>query len=82
MSLRTFDYVKLSVNYATGHLVQWSLNPAFKDQVPYTFFLQASEVEDFSDLIFEKNCGDTFYGVDDTGIKQNSSRDLSEKGDE
>lgn len=75
MSQRTFNYVKLTVNFITGHLIQWSLNPAFKASLPYQFFLQASQTIDFSELVFEKICNDTFYAVDDTKIKQNNSRD-------
>jgi hypothetical protein len=51
---------------------QWTLDPTFRGIKPFNFSLAASETPDFSEVVFAKDLGDTFYGVDDTLLKQNN----------
>lgn len=51
---------------------QWMLDPTFRGIKPFNFILSASETPDFSSVVFSKSLGDTFFGVDDTHIKQNN----------
>jgi hypothetical protein len=65
-----FKSVRVFPNYVTGHYIEWDMNPFFKEAGPYNFSLQASEVEDFSVLIFSRPLGEVYSVVDDSDIKQ------------
>ena len=65
-----FYSLKVLPNYSTGTVISWELDPTFKDDAPFTFTLQATETPDFSQLIFEKSVGDSFFAIDDTNLRQ------------
>lgn len=60
---------------AQGDRLQWALDPVFQDPLPYNFTLQITETPDFSELTYEKSVGDTFYAVDDSGLRKNLGDD-------
>lgn len=75
-SQRVFNAVYIRVNFATGHELQWSLNPGFNDILPYSFTVEASTTFDFSEIVWTINVGDNFFAIDNSNIKQNWSKDL------
>ncbi len=65
-----FTTLQVFLNYATGHVVQWQLDPVFKEAEPYSFTLECSETSTFEPLLFSKKVGNTFFAVDDNNLKQ------------
>lgn len=68
-----FREIKLSPFYGTidTTAIAWVLDPSFRGIAPFVFTLEASETPDFSQLVFSKNAGDSYFALDDTGVKQN-----------
>jgi len=64
-----FTSLGMSVNFATGHKVHWTIDSTFTES-PKNFVLQAAETPDFSSLLWEKPVGDSFFGIDNTDYKQ------------
>jgi hypothetical protein len=71
-----FSNFTVRLNFSTGHQLQWRIAQGFVDIPPYNFQVEASSTFDFSEIIYTINAGDSFFAIDDTGIKQNWSRDL------
>lgn len=65
-----FSEVRVFLNYAIGHTVQWTLDAAFKEDEPYQFTLEASETPNFEELIFSNPVGQAFYAKDNFMRKQ------------
>lgn len=51
-------------------ILQWSLDPTFQGIAPLVFTMEISETPDFSQLIFSKDAGNTFFVVDDSKTRQ------------
>lgn len=70
-SRKVFTKVTVTPDFVNGHFVQWDVDPFFAGKRPYNFCLQISQTLDFTKLIASKdNLGETFFAVDDTGLKQ------------
>lgn len=65
-----FSSITIVPDFYRGHFIQWQLDPFFNAPRPYSFTLQCSQTLEFSELIFEKELGDTFYAVDTSRQKQ------------
>src|SRR5687768_13726599 len=70
MADNPFFSLKVLPNYSVGTFISWVLDPTFKDEAPFKFTLEATETPDFSQLIFAKEVGDSFFAVDDTNLRQ------------
>lgn len=70
-----FATIKVFPNFATGHYIQWWIDPYFKGQEPYHFTLEVSQTLNFDELIFQKDAGSNYFVIDDSKIKQNWGND-------
>lgn len=52
--------------------IQWKLDPLFRGLAPFRFFVEVSEVPDFSDLLYTLPPTGEFYAVDIAGKAQGS----------
>jgi hypothetical protein len=66
-----FKEVLVFPNYYEGHIIQWSLDPTFKGEEPYHFYVENAEVIDFSEISQTIDAEDTFFIRDASHIKQN-----------
>jgi len=71
MEPNPFTTIAVHPNFSKGHLVHWSIDPAFYRNAPYSFSIQASGTLDFSELLFDINVGNTFFYIDKANIVQN-----------
>lgn len=56
--------------------VQWRIDPAFSDITPFTFTVQVSEAQDFSEILYTVPAGTGFYAVDTSNLRQGNAIDL------
>jgi hypothetical protein len=73
MYQEVFHKIYMIPDFVRGHFIQWTLDPFFKGEGPYEFTLQISQVLSFSDIAKEIPAGDSFYVIDDSGLKQSWS---------
>lgn len=68
---QVFSKILMVPDFSRGHHIYWAIDPFFKGVLPYNFTLQISQTVDFSEIAKEIFVGDHFFGVDNTGYKQN-----------
>lgn len=70
-----FSKVQLVHFYDGGHYhaIQWTIDPTFKDEAPFTFIVEVSETPDFSELIYTLTAEDSFIAVDRTNNLQTNN---------
>jgi hypothetical protein len=56
--------------FAKGHLIQWKIDPAFTESLPYVFTVEISGTPDFSEVHYSIDAGDSLVAVDSTRHKQ------------
>ena len=66
-----FSYIYLQPNFREGHVITWTLDPAFSEAGPREYTLEVSEVPTFTELIHTQKDIDVFWMVDKSNIKQN-----------
>lgn len=71
-----FTSIKLIPSYGIGHIIQWSIDPAFHISEPHQFIVEVSGTPDFSELLYTIKSGNSFSAIDDTNIKQSWTLDL------
>jgi YHS domain-containing protein len=76
MSYNPFIYAKLFPNFSEGHVIQWSLDPAFNEELPYTIIVEVSGTPIFDEIQYILPVEDnTFITYDKSNFKQNLASD-------
>lgn len=65
-----FIRVTMMPNFATGHIIQWKIDPTFAESEPYTYIVECSQVPTFSELSYTFPSTTDFSAVDDKNEKQ------------
>ena len=76
MASNPFTRIHLTPRFALGHLIQWDIDPLFRDHDPHLFTLEVSGILDFSELIREIPVGNSFFASDIPGAQQLSANVL------
>ena len=67
-----FLKLQVTLNYKTGHVIQWWLHPSFEGPAPYKFTLLSYQDNNFKEVLFEKEVGEQYFAIDDSNLRQNS----------
>lgn len=76
MEPNPFTSINVQPGYAKGHLLYWSIDPAFYRPAVYSFSVQASGTVDFSELLFDVSVGNSFFFLDKSNLIQNQQTNL------
>ena len=64
-SSNPFRQIEVTGGFYHGRVITWKLDPLYQFEAVPLFTLQVSETPDFSELIYSKEGGDTYYILDD-----------------
>lgn len=70
---QTFSKIFMIPDFVRGHFIQWELDTFFNGERPYNFVLQISQTQDFSEIAYEIEVGDSFFAIDNSNYKQSWS---------
>lgn len=72
-----YTFINITPNYASGHFIEWQLDPLFYDDEPHEFTVEVSEDPNFSEITYKlPTVINTFFAVDNTRTKQAASLDF------